>query len=199
MASAVDQYETFAWHSNEKEVSRRVLAKKKELKEEDIDDEELYQDELIKEIESHENNKGADTVHGENGHHKQFEWCLVCEHDTEKDGNKPSEEVKMLIASLSAARLTLHHYLSITGTEYYIKVSSHDKEMLQFAEQMELPIRLKPLQMRDHKGRVIKDGGPRWYGGVGLHSTLYLYQVVCCLRLKVNGHDRADCAVPECP
>ena len=71
MASTVDQYETFTWKANEKAVARRVHAKSKRMKEDDIDDEELYQDELIREIEAHENQKGADTVHKKGGHRKQ--------------------------------------------------------------------------------------------------------------------------------
>ena len=116
--SELDQYESFAWHKGEKAVAERVKTRKNEeknahvSKEDRIDDDDLYQDELIREIEEHENKKGADTVSG--GHHKQFEWVLVCEHDREKQAGKPSEEVQQLLAALEAARLELHHYASIT-------------------------------------------------------------------------------------
>eukprot|EP01052_Picozoa_sp_SAG31_P013286 SAG31_NODE_796_length_12032_cov_21.073242_11_plen_128_part_00 len=106
-SSALDQYETFSWQKGEKEVAKRVKKQQQMNAAADDDDDDLYQDELIKEIEAHENLKGAGTVHG--GHHKQFEWCLVCEHDREKYAGQPSAEVQQLIAALKAARLELHH------------------------------------------------------------------------------------------
>ena len=46
------------------------------------------------------------TVHGKGGHHKQFEWCLVCEHDSAKTKNEPNQEVQMMVRPCPSVPLT---------------------------------------------------------------------------------------------
>eukprot|EP01051_Picozoa_sp_SAG22_P007216 SAG22_NODE_499_length_9725_cov_2.325784_9_plen_478_part_00 len=209
--SEVDQYETFSWHTDEKAVARRVKEQKNAHdveKNSSVDDKDLFQDELIKEIEAHENLKGAGTVHG--GHHNQFEWCLVCEHSRIQNGSLPGPEAKSMIDALEAAGLELHHYASVTGTEYYIKVSSHDKQLMLMAEQMELQCRLVPHQAKDNTGRVINDGGPVWFGGMAenqmaLHdhfvpaTQLHLYMRIPFPKARRVGGAKSKESRPHIP